>query len=45
MDINDLRVLVTVVSFAIFVGILVWTFSRKRRTDFEEAAQLPFDQD
>ena len=45
MDVNDLRVIATVLSFAVFIGILVWTYSRRNREDFEEAAKLPFDQD
>jgi cytochrome c oxidase cbb3-type subunit 4 len=32
----------TIISFATFVGILLWTFVLKRGTDFESAAQLPF---
>lgn len=32
----------TVVSFAVFLGILWWTYIANRREDFSEAAQLPF---
>lgn len=32
----------TVVSFATFVGILLWTFLLKRSADFDAAASLPF---
>ena len=32
----------TVVSFATFVGILLWTFLLKRSADFDAAATLPF---
>ena len=39
---DDLRVVVTVVSFLVFVGIAVWAFSRRRKRDFDEAARLPF---
>ncbi|MFN3612038.1 MAG: cbb3-type cytochrome oxidase subunit 3 [Tepidimonas sp.] len=42
MDVNDLRVIVTVLSFVTFIGIWVWAWSRKNRERFEEAAQLPF---
>lgn len=42
MDINILRIAVTLVSFALFVGIVVWAWSRRRQSDFEAAAQLPF---
>ncbi len=44
-DINTLRSAATVVSFITFLGILVWAYSRRNAADFEEAAQLPFDQD
>jgi cytochrome c oxidase cbb3-type subunit 4 len=39
---DDLRVVLTVVSFLVFVGIAVWAFSRRRKRDFDEAARLPF---
>ena len=42
MDTNDLRAVMTVVAFVVFVGIVVWAFSRKRQHDFDEAARLPF---
>ncbi len=32
----------TVVSFATFIGIVLWTFIVKRGADFEAAAALPF---
>ncbi len=42
MDVNDMRVIVTVLSFVTFIGIWAWAWSRKNRERFEEAAQLPF---
>ena len=45
MDVNDLRSIATVVCFVIFICIVVWTYSRRNREDFEEASKLPFDQD
>jgi len=45
LDINTLRSLATVVSFIVFVGIIVWAYSRRNAADFEKAANLPFDQD
>jgi cytochrome c oxidase cbb3-type subunit 4 len=45
MDVNDLRAATTVISFAIFIGIMVWAFSRRNKEDFEAAAKLPLDQD
>ncbi|MEY4341390.1 MAG: hypothetical protein RL541_894 [Pseudomonadota bacterium] len=45
MDVNDLRAVTTVISFAIFIGIMVWAFSRRNKEDFDAAAKLPLDQD
>jgi len=42
MDINDLRVIVTVFALVAFLGIVFWAYSRKRKRDFEAAARLPF---
>ena len=42
MDINDLRTGFTVLSLVLFIGIMVWTWSRRRQPGFEEAALLPF---
>jgi cytochrome c oxidase cbb3-type subunit 4 len=42
MDINDIRSIVTVASFVLFVGLMVWVWSARRRAAFNEAAQLPF---
>jgi len=32
----------TVVSFATFLGIVAWAWSKRRRAAFEEAANAPF---
>ena len=45
MDVNDLRSLITVVSFLLFIGIVCWAWSGKRRADFEAAARLPLEDD
>jgi cytochrome c oxidase cbb3-type subunit 4 len=42
MDINDARVVTTVLSLILFLGIMVWAWSKRRRSGFDEAAQLPF---
>lgn len=42
MDINTLRSLVTVISLGVFVGIVAWAWSRRNQAGFDEAAQLPF---
>jgi cytochrome c oxidase cbb3-type subunit 4 len=43
MDINDIRTIVTLVSFAIFAGILAWAWAPKRHAEFDRAARLPFE--
>jgi len=45
MDINTLRSIVTVLAFIAFVGIVVWAWSRRNQSSFDEAALLPFRQD
>ena len=45
MDINDLRSIVTVVSLITFVGIVIWAWSKRNKSDFDEAARLPFNED
>jgi cytochrome c oxidase cbb3-type subunit IV len=45
MDVTTLRIVATLVSFATFLGIMAWAFSRRNRTSFDEAARLPFEQD
>jgi cytochrome c oxidase cbb3-type subunit 4 len=32
----------TIVLFLIFIGIVVWAYSKKRKPDFDAAARLPF---
>jgi len=43
MDINFARSVVTVLMLVVFIGIVVWAWSGKRKQAFEEAARLPFD--
>jgi cytochrome c oxidase cbb3-type subunit IV len=45
MDINTLRIAATLACFATFLCILVWAFARRNGARFEEAAQLPFEQE
>ena len=44
MDITTMRVAATVLSFITFIGIWVWAFSRRNTKRFEQAAQLPFEE-
>jgi cytochrome c oxidase cbb3-type subunit 4 len=45
MDAGEWRGMFTVVMFILFIGVFVWAYSSRRKTDFEEAAQLPLDED
>ena len=44
LDINLLREAMTVVSFAVFVGIVAFAAHPRNRQRFESAAQLPPDE-
>ncbi|OYT88463.1 MAG: CcoQ/FixQ family Cbb3-type cytochrome c oxidase assembly chaperone [Burkholderiales bacterium PBB6] len=41
-DINVMRSVVTLVSLVLFLGLMLWTWSRKRKDFFDDAAQVPF---
>lgn len=45
MDINDLRGLLTGVLLFSFIGLCVWAWSSRRKTDFEASASLPLEED
>jgi cytochrome c oxidase cbb3-type subunit 4 len=42
MDLNDLRTIITALSFVVFAGIVFWAYSSRQRARFDEAANLPF---
>tara|TARA_R110002049_G_scaffold49267_8_gene141171 strand:- start:437 stop:616 length:180 start_codon:yes stop_codon:yes gene_type:complete len=43
MDINDLRGLSTAFLMFAFIGLCIWAYSKKRKKSFDEAANLPFE--
>jgi cytochrome c oxidase cbb3-type subunit 4 len=43
--VNDLRSIVTAVSFLAFVGIVLWAWSSRRKAAFQEAANMVFDEE
>lgn len=45
MDVNLMRSVITAVLFVVFIGIVLWAWSKGRRADFEAAARLPLDDD
>jgi cytochrome c oxidase cbb3-type subunit 4 len=42
VDINDLRGISTAFLLVAFIGLVFWAYSRKRKSEFDEAANLPF---
>lgn len=40
--ISDARSIVTLICMLTFVGIVIWAYSARRQSDFDEAAMLPF---
>jgi cytochrome c oxidase cbb3-type subunit 4 len=45
MDIGTFHGLWSLLILVIFIGIVAWAWSGKRKSDFEDAAHIPFDQD
>ena len=45
MDIGTIRGLITVILLVLFLGVWAWSWSRKRKQEFDEAAQLPLEDD
>ncbi|MEX0957704.1 MAG: cbb3-type cytochrome c oxidase subunit 3 [Burkholderiales bacterium] len=43
--ITDLRVIFTVIMFVVFLGIVFWAFSGRRKEDFDKAARMPLEDD
>ncbi|NLY12601.1 MAG: cbb3-type cytochrome c oxidase subunit 3 [Gammaproteobacteria bacterium] len=42
MDIGTLRGLGTLLIFVAFIGLVFWAYNGKRKSSFDEAANLPF---
>ena len=42
-DVNDLRVMVTLISFLVFIGICLWSFYPKNKDRFAKASRIPLD--
>ncbi|HUV23281.1 MAG TPA: cbb3-type cytochrome c oxidase subunit 3 [Gammaproteobacteria bacterium] len=43
MNFTLLQSLWSIVVLVTFIGIVLWAYSSKRKSAFDEAAQLPFD--
>ena len=44
MDIGTLRGLLTAALLILFLCIVFWAYSRRRRADFDRAARLPLEE-
>jgi cytochrome c oxidase cbb3-type subunit 4 len=40
--VSDARSLVTLICMLTFIGIVIWAYSARRKSAFDEAAMLPF---
>ena len=45
MDINDLRGIATLLCMIGFFAVVYWAYGPSRKSYFEQAAKLPFDDD
>ena len=45
MDTSLIQSVWTLVVLVLFVGIVIWAWSSKRKQDFDEAANIPFHED
>ena len=43
MDTGTVSGLMTAVLLLLFIGIIAWAYSSRRRKDFDEASRLPLD--
>ena len=45
MDMGTIRGLLTAVLLLLFIGVVLWAFSRRRSDEFAEAARVPLADD
>lgn len=45
MDMGTFSGLITLILIFAFIGIALWAYSKRRKPDFDEAANLPFADD
>lgn len=45
MDINTVRGISTIIVMIVFLGICLWAYSGSKKKDFDDAADLPFQDD
>ncbi|QEA39048.1 cbb3-type cytochrome c oxidase subunit 3 [Pistricoccus aurantiacus] len=42
MDLGTFRGITTLLIMIAFIGVVIWAYSKRRKKDFDEAANLPF---
>ncbi len=45
MDINLFRGIETALLLVLFIGLVIWVYSKKRKSSFDEAAQMPLNEE
>lgn len=45
MDMGTFRGITTLLIMVAFIGVVIWAYSKRRKKDFDEAANLPFADD
>ena len=45
MDIGIVLSIWTIIVMIVFIGIVIWAWSSKRKREFDEAANIPFKED
>ncbi|AOE50602.1 cbb3-type cytochrome oxidase subunit 3 [Kangiella sediminilitoris] len=44
MDINLIRGILTVILLVLFIGLCFWVFSKKRKSQYEEASKMALEE-
>lgn len=44
MNIHDVQSFTTLILILTFIGIVIWAYSKRRKKDFSEAANLPLNE-
>ena len=45
MSVTFVQSVWTVMAMAVFIGIVIWAFSRRKKADFEQAGRMAMDDD
>lgn len=45
MSVSFVQSVWTVMAFVVFIGIVIWAFSRRKKADFEKAGRMALDDD